>query len=147
MYCFLLSTYHYFLGIDIVGMEFLYMMTWSWSWSCWLADCKKNCGWIAWATAGCWLDASLLLYALFLFTSCTHDNTSTEWNTISLSRLDYLHFLWKICSCVVYQCIFWSNIHYVYLYSASQALLDYFVVLHYYSSLGLCYCLYLMWLL
>ena len=22
MYCFLLSTYHYFLGIDIVGMEF-----------------------------------------------------------------------------------------------------------------------------
>ena len=108
---------------------------------------QKNCGWIAWATAGCWLDASLLLYALFLFTSCTHDNTSTEWNTISLSRLDYLHFLWKICSCVVYQCIFWSNIHYVYLYSASQALLDYFVVLHYYSSLGLCYCLYLMWLL
>ena len=144
MYCFLLSTYHYFLGIDIVGMEFF------------VYD-DLEAGWLQKTfvvellglllVASCWLDASLLLSALFLFTSCTHDNTSTELNTISLSRLDGLHFLWKICSCVVYQCIFRSNIHYVYLYCASQALLDYFVVLHYYSSLGLCYCLYLMWLL
>ena len=136
------------------------MMTWSWS--CWLANCI-NFLWL-----NCWLNhgesqirniwvlglllvAGLMLLCCFLLYFCllnAHMTTQAlNKHTISLSRLDCLHFLWKICSCVVYQCIFRSSIHYVYLYCASQALLDYFVVLHYYSSLGLCYCLYLMWLL
>ena len=66
MYCFLLSTYHYFLGIDIVGMEFLYMMTWSWSWSCWLADCKK----IVVELLGLLLAAGLMLLCCFMLYFC-----------------------------------------------------------------------------
>ena len=135
------------------------MMIWSWSW--WLADCR-NFLWL-----NCWLNhgedqirsvwvfglllvSGLMLLCCSLLYSCLLDAHMTTQalnkHTISLSRLDCLHFLSKICSCVVYQLYILVQ-HYLYLYSVSEALLDYFVVLHYYSSLGLCYCLYLMWLL
>ena len=116
MYCFLLSTYHYFLGIDIIGMKFFYIMTWSWS--CWLADCRNflwlNCllnhgedRIMSVLMLGLLLVAGLMLLCCSLLYFCLLDahmiTQALNEHTISLSRLDCLHFLWKICSCVMYQ--------------------------------------------
>ena len=90
--------------------------------------CIWRLGIVGWLIAeifcGCWLNhgegqirsvwvlglllvASLMLFCCSLFYFCLLDAHMTTQalneHTISLSRLNCLHFLWKICSCVVCQ--------------------------------------------
>ena len=58
-------------------------------------------GWCWLVVDGLMLLCCSLLYFCLLYAHMTIQALNKH--TISLSRLDYLHVLWKICSCVVYQ--------------------------------------------